>query len=221
MRTAAYTSFRRVRALRPVLASVFSRPMNLAPGTHLSDYGRVPQLMYFIEQGIVKEEAPTEDGRTTITNLFSQGHLVNARAVMFRRGATTLSALTSLTVRTLVDHDLFDLLSNSADFRDYVTRVFALEAYAGQWVNLVLRARSARGRLVSLLSTLADGTMVTRDGSPIEIVLPLSQVEMSQLLSLTPEHLSRLIRELERDGLISRGKSIWRLNGIDRAISAA
>ena len=120
--------------------------------------------------------------------------------------------MTALTVRTISGLQFFDLMSRSGDFRDYVTRVIALDAYSREQMNLEMRAGCARTRLMNLLKGFAELTNTPHSEGPLQVTLPLSQLEISGFLSLTPEHLSRLIRQLETDGNISRQKSVWNLN---------
>jgi CRP-like cAMP-binding protein len=40
----------------------------------------------------------------------------------------------------------------------------------------------------------------------MKLQIPLKLKELAQLIAITPEHLSRLLRELEQQGVISRNK---------------
>jgi len=59
---------------------------------------------------------------------------------------------------------------------------------------------SALGRLSKFLSEVLQG----RGEAPI----PLKQWEIAELLGVTPEHLSRLLKVLESKGLVRRGKNL-------------
>jgi CRP-like cAMP-binding protein len=58
-------------------------------------------------------------------------------------------------------------------------------------------ARAAHG-LLSLVPPRAN------QGAPLELTLPFSQVELAQLLHVTPENLSRALATLRRDSLLER-----------------
>jgi CRP/FNR family transcriptional regulator, dissimilatory nitrate respiration regulator len=58
-------------------------------------------------------------------------------------------------------------------------------------------ARAAHG-LLSLVPPR------TSQGAPVELTLPFSQVELAQLLHVTPENLSRALATLRRDSLLER-----------------
>jgi CRP-like cAMP-binding protein len=59
---------------------------------------------------------------------------------------------------------------------------------------------SARSRLRNFFSRLTEVRKV--DGKKSRVRLPLKQKEVAELIAVTPEHLSRLLHELSRDGLL-------------------
>jgi CRP-like cAMP-binding protein len=48
----------------------------------------------------------------------------------------------------------------------------------------------------------------------VELKVPLKQSELAQMLAITPEHLCRLMKQLERDGIIKREKGLLILSNI-------
>jgi CRP-like cAMP-binding protein len=61
---------------------------------------------------------------------------------------------------------------------------------------------SARSRLRSVFSRLTEVSTVQKEGRHSRVRLPLKQREVAELIAVTPEHLSRLLHELSRDGLL-------------------
>jgi CRP-like cAMP-binding protein len=61
---------------------------------------------------------------------------------------------------------------------------------------------SARSRLRRVFSRLTEVSKVQREGTHSRVPLPLKQREVAELIAVTPEHLSRLLHELSKDGLL-------------------
>ena len=71
----------------------------------------------------------------------------------------------------------------------------------------VLGCASARERLRGFLSRLVpDICKPSGSKHQVKIHLPLKHKEIAQILAVTPEHLSRLLKEFEQDGFIKREK---------------
>jgi CRP-like cAMP-binding protein len=61
---------------------------------------------------------------------------------------------------------------------------------------------SARSRLQNFFWRLTEAYNVQKDGKRSRVRLPLKQKEVAELIAVSPEHLSRLLHELSRDGLL-------------------
>jgi len=46
----------------------------------------------------------------------------------------------------------------------------------------------------------------------VNLIFPLKHKELAQMVAVTPEHLSRLLKQLERDGIIKREKGLLVMN---------
>jgi CRP-like cAMP-binding protein len=66
---------------------------------------------------------------------------------------------------------------------------------------------SARQRLEQLLWELAMALDIEMHGSEVRIALPLKLGEIADLLAVTQEHVSRLMRQLKQEGIVKREKS--------------
>ncbi len=53
----------------------------------------------------------------------------------------------------------------------------------------------------------------------IKYQLPLKRKELSQMIAVTPEHLSRLLKALEHDGLIQRNENWLEIKDYRRLIT--
>ena len=71
---------------------------------------------------------------------------------------------------------------------------------------------SARERLTKFLcemiheiEPLTEKKTITYD-KPVKLNIPLKFKEIAQMIAVTPEHLSRLLTEMEQQGIIKRDK---------------
>lgn len=75
-----------------------------------------------------------------------------------------------------------------------------------EWVVNVGR-RDARSRLAHLLCEFALRLKVAGLGDHTDYELPMTQEQLADALGLTPVHVNRTIKTLERDGLITRSST--------------
>jgi len=101
------------------------------------------------------------------------------------------------------------------------SRLMESNAKFSQWVAMILSKMvkssilsigetaclSGRQRLEKFLWDLVQAQRGSNHQKPIKIQMILKNWEVAQLLALTPQHLCRLVRQLEKDGVI------WRKNG--------
>ncbi len=85
-----------------------------------------------------------------------------------------------------------------------------------------LSCHTARQRLEQLLWDLCSALASDKSRNQVKIEVPLKQWEIAQLIDVSPEHLSRMLRQLEEAGLIRRNKGwlvvddterLWHLKG--------
>ncbi len=67
---------------------------------------------------------------------------------------------------------------------------------------------TARDRLISLFKELIAERNTSGAGAEktAELFVPLKNNELAEVIAVTPEHLSRLLKELEHEGIIRRDK---------------
>src|SRR5207244_13391390 len=103
--------------------------------------------------------------------------------------------------------ELDGLLSTNLDFCRYLQEMQAREVHAHLELMIDVVSRTAQYRLAKLLFD----AFVIRDmhsGTDRSLPIPLKQWEIAELLAVTPEHTSRVLRRLEKEGLISRKRNI-------------
>lgn len=187
--------------VHPRIAHEASR-LDQQPGAALLWQGDRPGRVYYLVSGRVKLTR-NASGRELIIGVRCAGSFVGAADALLECehafSAQTLTAchLLALSAAALkriayADHDfclhlLRCELGEMSEELDNATGVGCLG----------VRQRLER-YLRRLVSSAAGGQ------GPVRIELPLRHWELAQLLAITPEHLSRVLRELESEGLVER-----------------
>ena len=146
-----------------------------------------PNLVYFIESGIIKLTRVAADGGEVILGLRGEGWIIDASSTFLDRPySSSAVAVTGCRVKYMTRRKFLDLVENSPQLLKHVNHLICEEIKAEQEQQLQFRCSTAAGRLKRLLEELPQAV----GGSDR---LPLKQYEIAQLISITPEHLSRLL----------------------------
>jgi CRP/FNR family transcriptional regulator, dissimilatory nitrate respiration regulator len=175
--------------------------LQVAKGEVLFHRGDNARQFYFLESGQIELSLISSNGQKKVIEVVGH-HRTFAEAVMFMREGNypvTAEALTN-SVLVRVDNEAYrDVLQASPDacFRLLSDVCRHLHARVREIENLTVQ--NARSRLSSyLLDHLAD---VCGDEATVRLDLP-RQVIASRL-SITPETLSRLLRQLVDEGILT------------------
>ncbi len=175
----------------------------VAAHTRLCEQDEELQSVLVIESGIVKLVHLEPDGSEYIAGLRSDGWMIDAASAIL----DTFTPFTAVTVTpcevSSVPLEAFrqQLLSTPDLMRDLLLLV-CNEIQAEREQQVEIRGRSAQSRLTRFLDELAS----LADRHSIFGQLPLKQSEIAQLLSITPEHLSRLMHGCRRGSSVAELK---------------
>jgi CRP-like cAMP-binding protein len=170
-------------------------------GTQLTLQGTQLDEVYWIESGVVKQVCFHLNGQEMIIGLRTKGWIIGA--VPLLSGALTRCTaitVTTCSLRPISRQQFEDLYSVNLNFTRHVGVMLAAELGARMSANIELRHSPARQRLEHFLKECA---------APAENRVPneefrLKQTEIAQILSVTPEHLSRLYNQMEDEGSFRR-----------------
>jgi CRP-like cAMP-binding protein len=183
-------------------------PAQLYPrGVELFGQGRVLDEVLYVDGGLVKLVRVDRDGTEMILELAMPGAWLGSASVIIgvpspvtavTCGPTLLQRIPAQVFRHLLEHD--------PDLSRCIHR-----AHAGglckqiAWLAQV-GSVSSRERLEGVIRQLivALGLQATARG--IRLQLPLRHWEIARLIAVTPEHLSRLLKQMQGDGVIRREK---------------
>src|SRR5207247_1925878 len=93
-------------------------------------------------------------------------------------------------------------LQTDPDFAWHIHQIQCREVHEQlNWLG-EMACCSARSRLGNVFRRLTEVGKVQKEGKKSRVRLPLKQREVAELIAVTPEHLSRLLHELSKEGLI-------------------
>jgi CRP-like cAMP-binding protein len=99
-----------------------------------------------------------------------------------------------------------EMLSGNSTLSSWLLKVYSQEVF-DQLVSLTqASALSAKQRLERVIAQLIQPVEDNVQIIDVRVTLPFSHRDLAGLVQVTPEHLSRLLRQLAADGLIRRKK---------------
>jgi len=151
---------------------------------------------YMVTDGMLCRYTLTSDGRRQFNALLLPGDVIGLESAFNLRCTDTVLALTPAVCRMLGPTELFEL-PLSRLIREALERQTIL---AGQWM-LNLGTRPAPQRLAYFLHETLTRMDTLGHGADGCHHLPLTQVELADILALTPVHVNRCLAFLKSAGL--------------------
>ncbi len=177
--------------------------------TQIYQQGQTADVLYLIERGLVKLTRLAANGREVIAGIRRRHWLIGTTAVLLRREytytATTLVRTSLLCIPALYFLDLAKMncqLSwqlNLSLSREVINLRKRLEANS---------CMTARDSLECFLRELIQEQEPDELQKTPEYPVPLNNLELAEIIAVTPEHLCRLLKEMEQDRLIRRDKGM-------------
>jgi len=171
------------------------------------------EAVYFIERGLVKLSRIDRSGQEVIAGLRRRHWIIGAPAALLGKPYSfTNSALTHCTLRCISAAGFMNLVETDKDFNLQILAMLSEEIFTHGKNAVNLGCLPAVDRLKRLVFDILT-EMEQPSGQKWEVTfqLPLKHRELAQMVAVTPEHLSRLLGTLERDGLIQRVGSLLKV----------
>lgn len=191
--------WRRVASLAPA--------QEYPPSVGLFKQESHPHDVYLVESGLIKLVYAEQNGREVIIGLRSPGWLVGgASVVLNKRYAFSATTLTRCRLRRITAEAFLNLLKTDQEFAWYFHRAQSYELH-DQLTHLVrFGCLSARDKLEQLFSQLISSLAPYGAEREVRLKLPLKYWELAELIGVTPEHLSRVLKEMQHEGIVLREK---------------
>lgn len=171
------------------------------PRTELFRQGLPALGVFCIHSGLVKLVNLTKEGNELIVGLRSSGWILGAAPVIAHKPhPVSTITLTRCELHYVAVGDFLRTAELSADFAWELIRLYSREVYEqiSQLAGLgTMRARERFGYL--LMQMIGPG-----EQGQARLTLPLKFEEIAHLVAVTPEHLSRLLRQMEKEEIIRR-----------------
>jgi CRP-like cAMP-binding protein len=165
--------------------------------------GDFAESAYFLKFGLVKLVCVDSKGREVIVGLRSSGRLLGAAAVVLNQPyPTAATTITHCQLARISADEIRQLLNTKVEFSRHLHQLHAQEVHDHLRNMVELASSSAEYRLSKLFAELASGTPSPPGG--IGTSIPFKQWEIAELLAITPEHTSRILRRMEQRGLVMR-----------------
>jgi CRP-like cAMP-binding protein len=174
--------------------------------------GTIAQSAILVESGWIKLTRQEQEGQEQIIALCPPGALLGTEVLI----AEQLHSATAITLDRCQLYMIPALafvswVRTDPQFSWQIHRAFSRRIYIRDISSTQLRSIPTRLRLEQLLWRLlyAQNYDIAIADSKWEqgkkkLFLPLQRQELAQMLSVTPEHLSRLLGKMEKDGIVSR-----------------
>jgi CRP/FNR family cyclic AMP-dependent transcriptional regulator len=173
------------------------------PGARLFIAGAPARAVYLIEEGVAKLIGEGGANKEFITCFRSTGAIVgSAPAIATRAYTVSAVAVYRLDVHQIAAVDFVRLTQTSLDVSGYVNRLQSNYICDHLHTLCVLALLPARARLIDFLGRVIGHLPDT--STKMVAIPPLMNRDIAAAIAVTPTHLSRLLRELEADGVVQR-----------------
>jgi CRP-like cAMP-binding protein len=171
--------------------------------SELLQQGSPADEVYLIRVGLVKLVWGDSTGKQTILGLRSPGCLIGVAAVVTGEPcAMSAVTLVPTVLERITAEKFLQRLQTDSEFAWKIHQFQSREVHEQlNWLG-EMSCSSARSRLGNVFRKLSEIGKVHMDGKKSRVRLPLKQKEVAELIAVTPEHLSRLLHDLSRAGLL-------------------
>lgn len=195
-------------------------PHSYSPGISIYCQGDAPEDVYYIQAGLIRLAYFDASGREVIVGWRRPGSLLGlAAAILQTLHDTTAETITPCALRRVPALSLRSLLHHNPDFSAYVHRLHAQEIATNTERFIDLATKSTRHNLLKLLSQIVLVLKQDESKKHSPVSIPIKQGEVARLLAVTPEHLNRVLKTLEKQGLLLRKRDMVIIPDVERLVS--
>ena len=175
-------------------------------GRYIAREGDRPPGATLILSGLAIRHKVTVDGARQILSVHIAGDFVDLEGTLLEVADHNIQALTRCEVAVVPREALIKLI----DEHPRVARAIWVDTLIDgsifrEWIVNVGR-RDARTAMCHLLCEFARRLEGAGLADELAYELPMSQEQLADALGITPVHVNRVLRDLDRDGLVNRNK---------------
>ena len=193
-------------------------PSYVYPATiQLYRQGSPAEEVYFINRGLLKLVRMEREGHELIIDLRPRGWLLGTAAVITKRQHPVTAITLSESVVQRIPAAVFNnLLETNTQFSAQVHQMQSHEAIDHITHMAVISCLPAEERLAGLLWELAHALELPTSSGEVLLRLPLKHWELAQLIGVTPEYVSRLLKKMQRAGIVRQSKGLMIIQDVQR-----
>jgi CRP/FNR family transcriptional regulator len=176
----------------------------LEPGQTLFVQGDACKGVFILNTGVVGLRRTDEQGNSALFSLAGPGEVVGYRAFLANDlHCNSAEALTRCRVLFIQRSDLWQWLDGSPPVRDYILHKALADLNRAHAQCAGLLTESLRSRFVKLLMQMRDYSSQLQGAPAFLVEVPIQRKDIAALLGAAPGSLSRLLSDLEDEGLIA------------------
>ncbi|NCN84093.1 MAG: Crp/Fnr family transcriptional regulator [Sphingomonadales bacterium] len=187
-----------------VIMQIKGREQSYEKNTEIIDAGQEMDSVLIVKEGWAIRYKTLEDGRRQILNVLLAGDMFDLQVLVAAEADHSVKTVTNLTGLSVRPSEFRRLLTESGK----LTLAFwwmQVQEEAFLREQIVRNGKqTARERIVHFLLELYRRVLMTGAGNGDGFRVPLTQTVIADALGLTPIHTNRVLRQLERDGLLER-----------------
>jgi CRP-like cAMP-binding protein len=191
-------------------------------GVEVLRQGDIAMDVWIIDDGVVKLVYVDEEGRELTVGLRLKGWMLGSASVILEKPSPVAAfTMTPCYLQRLDAPTFLEMLGGNSTLSSWLHKMHSQEVFDHLVAFTQANALSARRRLEHILAQFVQPLEGNAQGTDVRIRLPLSQRDLAGLVGITPEHLSRLFRQLVDDGLIRRNKGSIIVTDLRHLMSAS
>lgn len=193
-------------------------PSHVYPATiELYRQGSYAEEVYFVNRGLLKLVRMEREGHELIIDLRPRGWLLGTAAMITQQQHPVTAITLSESVVQRIPAAVFNsLLKSNTQFSLHLHQMQSYEAIDHITHMAQISCLPAQERLADLLWELAHALELPTSSGEILLRLPLKHWELAQLIAVTPEYLSRLLKKMQRDGILRQTKGFMIIQDVER-----
>jgi CRP-like cAMP-binding protein len=165
--------------------------------------------------GFAYRHKMTGDGGRQIVALKLPGDPLDFQSLYLTRADHTVQALDPVELAIIPNREIERLIMARPSLSRAIVVDILIEASIGREWLLNIGRRNALARLAHLICEIHYRLAISAT-SLVESDLPVTQEQLADLLGLTPVHINRTLKELERAGAVARSGRRIRIGNLDR-----
>jgi CRP-like cAMP-binding protein len=145
------------------------------------------------------------DGRQQVLSFLLPGDFVSTASLLEAMSGRSVEAITEVTYRKFKRSDIKANLSVYSDLLERLAKIWSEERAEADQLALDLGRRTADERIARLILNLADKLAKRGMANGQTMEFPLRQRHIADATGLTPVHVSKVLGEFQRAGLVKIG----------------